>query len=377
MPGEWLSDFVPFAGWQLLVLPGYHWLRTDPDMRRRLIALHVSIVGLMAVATMLTTVVFVPVVSQLYFWRLAPFAVLLAQVVLMTGIVQRVATAAAGRPGAPWPVGRTSQWWRAPLQAARNALLGMDRRQLFVFGCGAVGWVAVVLHYVRGQGLFDARPLTLIAATAALPAVTLLPARPAGAAASPRMALHPIRFRPRSLGAATGTAFALFLALALAQLPVAIEESNLLNPDSPPAEQALFEWARTTNRDARFLIPPSLAAFRLHARRAVVVDWKSTPILADELVEWYRRIARVSGLRSVPDLAAASRGYLALDSARLASLAAEFEPDYAVIPAASPLARSASAVAYRNSVFTVLDLRRFRDTADAAASTRPPTAAAR
>lgn len=58
----------------------------------------------------------------------------------------------------------------------------------------------------------------------------------------------------------------------------------------------LFDWARTTTPvDAVFLTPPSLGRFRLMARRAVVVDLKSPPLVPDELVEWYRRLCVVTG----------------------------------------------------------------------------------
>jgi hypothetical protein len=46
---------------------------------------------------------------------------------------------------------------------------------------------------------------------------------------------------------------------------------------------------------ARFLAPPSLADFRVRTRRAIFVDWKSTPMGGDEAVEWVRRIQLTVG----------------------------------------------------------------------------------
>lgn len=66
----------------------------------------------------------------------------------------------------------------------------------------------------------------------------------------------------------------------------------------------LYEWARTTTPvDSVFLTPPYLPGFRLMARRAIVVDLKSPPLVPDELVEWYRRLCVVTGnpvLHDVP-----------------------------------------------------------------------------
>jgi hypothetical protein len=46
---------------------------------------------------------------------------------------------------------------------------------------------------------------------------------------------------------------------------------------------------------ASFLAPPSLFGFRLFARRAIFVDWKSTPMRGDEAIEWVRRIELTVG----------------------------------------------------------------------------------
>jgi hypothetical protein len=358
VPMQWLADFVPFVGWQLLCLPGYWWLRVDAEMRSRLLALHVAMVGLITVATLLTTIVFLPQVSQVYVWRLAPFAVLIAQIVLMIGVVQRIVRGASGTEAERLSLQGLAERWRAVTSYGEVS----NRLRLPIFVCGAIGWTLIMLSEVRIQGLLSASTLILGAATVALLAAAFLPEPPSSATQSAHVAERPWRPRRGSLRTTAGIGLGIFVVLALTQLPPALAQSNLLNPDSPPAERALFEWARTTDRDVRFLIPPSLSAFRLRAKRAVVVDWKSTPIMADELVEWYRRINRVSGLRAVPDLAAASRGYVAMDSARLDALDAEFALDYAVIPAGSPLARSARAVVHRNAAFTVLDVAKFLGT---------------
>jgi hypothetical protein len=62
----------------------------------------------------------------------------------------------------------------------------------------------------------------------------------------------------------------------------------------------------------------------------VAVDWKATPYLPAETVEWYRRITALAGTAVVASLADAEAGYARMDSARLAHLAARYGARYAV-----------------------------------------------
>lgn len=88
--------------------------------------------------------------------------------------------------------------------------------------------------------------------------------------------------------------------------------------------RALCEWARrNTPVDAIFLVPPGESGFRLHARRAIVVNFKAVPQLSGELREWRHRLRNVLHM---DDLGALPRGYdvvqRALDE-RYASLSAD------------------------------------------------------
>jgi hypothetical protein len=136
--------------------------------------------------------------------------------------------------------------------------------------------------------------------------------------------------------------------------------SNLLASDITPAERALFGWAGRTHADARFLVPPEMATFRLRAARAIVVDWKSTPILPAQLIEWYRRIDAVSGGVQPGTVEEAAAGYRALDARQLAGLVAAFDVDYAVVPREANLATAHSGrppIVWENEEFLVLDAR--------------------
>ena len=68
----------------------------------------------------------------------------------------------------------------------------------------------------------------------------------------------------------------------------------------------LARWARdNTSTDAVFLVPPDEESFRVHARRAIVVNFKGVPQLSAELPAWRDRLCDVldldtAGLLALP-----------------------------------------------------------------------------
>jgi hypothetical protein len=65
----------------------------------------------------------------------------------------------------------------------------------------------------------------------------------------------------------------------------------------------LCQWARqNTPGDAIFLVPPDEQSFRLHAQRAIVVNFKGVPQLSSELPEWRRRLEGVLSMDNLMDL---------------------------------------------------------------------------
>lgn len=79
-------------------------------------------------------------------------------------------------------------------------------------------------------------------------------------------------------------------------------------PEDDPEYIRIAHWARdNTPRDAIFLVPPGETGWRLHARRAIVVNFKGVPQLSAELVEYRRRLQRVLDL---PDLQSLGDDYL-------------------------------------------------------------------
>jgi hypothetical protein len=92
----------------------------------------------------------------------------------------------------------------------------------------------------------------------------------------------------------------------------------------------LYAWMRDkTPLDAMFLTPPDVDTFRFYGQRAIVVDWKSTPMVPGELVDWLERLSDVAGrpVTSRRDL----NGYGSLDRERLLALKAKYDLDYAIV----------------------------------------------
>ena len=317
MPRTYLISFLPFIAWHLLASA----VQTpfDGAVRRRWLALHASMFALVLAATLLTTVVFVPVVSQLFFWRLAPFSVLMAQVSVVAGAALWLERRIAGVR-----VDEGGDWRRARIAAAAAALVLFLRRAVWSSGivspsvvglaitAAAVAFIVRQAAHGRGGGHFPSpQALMLVALTVA-----------------------------GVLGISEGR-----------------RRSNLLGSDLTPAERSLFAWASRTHPDARFLVPPDLSTFRLGARRAIVVDWKSTPILPAELLEWYRRIDAVAGGTGPKTIEEAAAGYRGLDVRHLAWLLTEFDADYAVVPVDARIARAPAdhlPVAWQNEAYLVL-----------------------
>ena len=130
---------------------------------------------------------------------------------------------------------------------------------------------------------------------------------------------------------------------------------------------AVCNWAKdpaNTPTDAVFVVPPSEEAFRLRARRAIVVNFKGLPPFTEQLPEWRDRLEDVLDL---DDLRALPRGmspaieairvrYESLPPAHLVDVAKRYGARY-VLTARSQKVDPA-AVVYQNNSFTVFDAER-------------------
>jgi hypothetical protein len=186
----------------------------------------------------------------------------------------------------------------------------------------------------------------------------LVTALPAGIRASLEGALE-----YRQLGLAVAVALAVATGVLAASgvgrpgamvQPLAHERSDLARVE---------QWARgQTDRDALFVVPPTMDSFRTLARRSIVVNYKSVPFEADGLREW---LARMQAVAPAP-LPQRGTGFaLALDSAYYASgaedwarIASLFAPDFVITDASRMAAPASDEVAFAAGRWVVYRMNR-------------------
>jgi hypothetical protein len=307
VPLTYLTEFIVYYAWCGLGLLAGWWIMSESESSRALRALWVTTILLVSVASLLTTVVFVPLVSQLYFWRLAPFTVLISQMFAAAALVKHLTA-------------------EEPSEARTRVLLFL--------GSAVLIWLTFRYHY--GEYRFLHHGVLMVLAVMFL-------VKPWIGRWAPALS--------RSLGlAVVGGVWLVAAAVPASQIKA---RSNLIS-GLPTHEQELYAWARTTPDTSLFLIPPDLHNFRLNARRAIVMDTKSTPTDPQELLEWYRRAEIVSGISNVANRRAISDGYTRLDSVALESIRSSFAIDYVVVRARQSFrAYSQMGLIFENAAFQV------------------------
>ena len=275
-----LQGFLGFVAWHLLAAPSLDSLRRSSAPGRRLFALVVVLFCSNIVAAIAANVVVIPVVAQLFVWRLAPFSLLLCAVALLKQAVPHLLSV------------------HRPLSAHAVAAVG-------------AGFLLAPYTGARFRGV----ALVSFAAIAAV--------QRCGTSLG-----WSIRSSKRALQALLVLAFA-FSAI----LSARTNQAFTVGPGSRRAV-GVCNWARdSTPPESRFLTPPEMEDFRLHARRAIVVDWKSPPIKPGAIHEWLARLQAVSGGIRVRSLEEASRGFARLEAARLLKLVHDYDVDYIVLGA--------------------------------------------
>lgn len=131
----------------------------------------------------------------------------------------------------------------------------------------------------------------------------------------------------------SGRRLAPFVAIVVLALAADVHRQTILHPSlALPGDHELYAWARAdTPVDAVFLTPPRLGSFRLFARRAIVVDLKSPPLVPDELVAWYRRIGTVTALAHPHDVPEVNRAWDAASRDELMARARSLGAQYLVL----------------------------------------------
>lgn len=286
VPLTYLPQFLYLGGW-LLCGVSASFAIVDFSLRRPVQALLAALAISVGGATLLTTVVFVPQVSQLYVWRLAPFLLILSQMIVAIWLARQL----SGNSG---PV----------------------RHSRILTGASILGALMILRWTLRVSDLSVA--FGVVAVLVAVYLIAWFARRRANQAINQHAVVM--------IGYAGIIAAAL---LALPRIPEVIQESTLLNDD----KAGLNAWARQTPDTSVFLVPVELGNFRLLAERPIVVDWKSTPIRPDELIEWHKRISTLAG-KPVHSFNEAVAGYRSHNLVSLRRIAAIYHADYIVIDTA-------------------------------------------
>ncbi len=322
-PRSFSRDFLPFSCWLVLGVVSSQVL-PKTEALRRLIVWTLATAAVVWAGSVFTTWEYVARVAQLFVWRIAPFVDLVGQGLFCLGLVHVM-----------W---RPAHWRRWSLR---------DLCLLLVSVCGLV----TAAGLAGNEGLAEVLSLTL-GLGVLLGGVRFAVDHRWGR--SGRRGLLTTVRTGLAVAALLGCS-GVFAWAAWPRLKDLERSSNLLHQMGAHDRQ-LYEWvAANTSRDARFLSPPGHEAFRYISQRAIVVDWKATPMLPDEVIEWYHRVQDVVGrpVRSGRDLV----GYSQLDVNRVRSLKTKYGFEY-VLVRRGPHARLRSlSQVYANSRWVIFDVR--------------------
>jgi len=285
MPSHFYKDFVEFSGWLLMGLAiGWKlFLRKSEWLNFKILL--ISMLFLTIIATLLTSVVYIPLAAQLYFWRLAPFVILFIQIIISAGCIMYLMESQSAQA-----ISKT---------ALASITAGFGLVNLFYVHHGKYQFLLILLLSIMFKLILRLKSYKQFSDKILINIVLIF-------------------------------SLAVWVIGGLMPLKDAPKWSSLISGFSIN-ETELYNWASHTKVDAVFLVPPDLNNFRLNAQRAIVVDWKSHPILSSELIAWYHRIETVSGIEKVSCLPEAAAGYNNIDDERLTMLRAEYQPNYIVL----------------------------------------------
>jgi hypothetical protein len=288
IPDTYLMDFWAWSGWMLAGL-GATLSIDNRSVRLPTLAMLGSISASVIGATFLTTLVFVPTISQLYVWRLAPFGVILSQVAVASFAVR----------------------------VTGGTLSLFDRQHLVPLAVVALGGLSILRGYLHNYQILSSPIMTILGMSVLTVGLAML-----------------INYKPSAVGMSVSIFAVAAVGLLFSYLPsrvsAAYSRSTLLSPQALGEECKLYQWAQRSPISSNFLIPPELEEFRLFGARAIVVDFKSTPIKPSELIAWHKRVEEVAG-RKVGNEADAVEGYRNQTLSQLSQTAHRFGANYIVI----------------------------------------------
>jgi hypothetical protein len=295
IPEIYLMDFWAWSGWMLAGLGATLSINVR-SLRLPTLSLLGSIAASVIGATLLTTLVFVPTISQLYVWRLAPFGVIISQVVVASFVVRVIG----------------------------GTLSLFDRQNPAPRALVALGSLLVLRGYLHNYQILSYPIMTILGMSVLTVGLAML-----------------IRYKPSAVGISVSifavTAVGLLFSYLPSRVSAAYSRSTLLSPQALGEEYKLYQWAQRSPINSNFLIPPELEEFRLFGARAIVVDWKSTPIKPSELIAWHKRVEEVAG-RKVGNKDDAVEGYRNQSLSQLSTTARRFGANYIIIDRKHPVA---------------------------------------
>lgn len=318
VPSYYLFDFLLFAGWSLLGLASLYLLDVEDALKKRIVSLYGALLIVIVVSTLLTTVVFIPIVSKLFFWRMAPFSVLLSQILFVSAVA---------------------------IQAFPSRRESVSYYKIACFFLLS-GCLLIFRWYSYKYGLISNKTL-LLAGAIFICCVLFL--RNTIAAI-----INPIFLTKNALEIACIAVLSISLTYEFSSS--FYRNSTLLNGYPKDTESELYQWVKTTKQTASFLIPPELQNFRLHGERSIIADWKSTPVDPAGLIEWYNRIKDITGLINVKSSMHASNAYHYIDIDRLTFLKKKYGISYAVLYFNKNEINGRLPEVFRNSEFIVISL---------------------
>ena len=290
LPYKFLKDFLPIIGWNLLAVAVIYCRGIGAIAGKSFRAIYLSFLSLLSIATLLTTVVHIPFVAQLFFFRMAPFNVLLCQIIVISALMKRLLSTDSNQSD-------------------------MSNTQVFLTTTGL--YMIVTWYLLR----YDfSSPKFISAGMIALLIGVLIAWR--------KLSNKPASENTKSAVYTLVVIF--FFAQLITPLNNAYSHSNLLHSQRLTYQTLLYRWAKDTAKDAVFLVPPTMENFRLQSGRSIVVDWKSTPVDPDGVIKWYQRIKDTTNTKTPRSLKQAIIGYRKMDFEHLNFLHSKYEFDYVV-----------------------------------------------
>ena len=250
-------SFSFWAGFQLLAAAALLSPQEQGELelaekRRRAAILLIGFWVLLVPAVLLSSVVTIPMVRQLFAWRICAPAELLAQAAFAKILVDVFCD-------------------------GRRAFANADRRARALCAVGTA--LFVVGSLATGKWTITLVVLCLLSVAVAI-SKGILDSKSEGL----------------SLQRVTGALLIALVAVNVARFSRLRHYSNLLSGGDPGlAELCSWESAHTRDSDL-FLTPPREDDLRFQCRRSIVVDWKA-PALPDEILAWYERLEDVTGRR--------------------------------------------------------------------------------